>query len=149
MPATGDLLEPKEVDFTLPDGSKKTYILSKFDAILGREIICQYPRTGIPAIGDYKQNEEIMFKLMSHVAIPAGNPIRLSTPELIRNHVKSAETLLELEMAMMEYNYRFFLRENLSAFFAALAKKVLDTATSILTRSSEPSSPTTKQPSTN
>lgn len=130
-----DLLEPKEVEIDLPDGSKKTYILSRFPAVEGREIVCKYPLTGIPKLGDYTENEVTMFKLMAYVAVPGPTPIRLATRALVNNHVKSFETLMRIEGAMMEYNCSFFLRGRLSGFFADLAAKLPDAITSILTAS--------------
>jgi hypothetical protein len=146
-----DLLEPKEVEFELPDGSKKTYVLSKFPAVEGREIVCKYPLTGLPKIGDYAENQEIMFKLMSYVSAKGPNDVltRLATRELVNNHVKSFETLMRIEAAMMEYNCSFFLRGRLSNFFADLAARLPDAISSILTRSLEQLSQPAKPASTN
>lgn len=119
-----DLLEPKELELELPDGTKKTYILSKFPAIQGREIVCKYPLSGMPKLGDYQVNEETMLKLMAFVAIPHGDGVlRLSTKELVNNHVKSWETLAKLEIAMMEYNCSFFGNGRGSTFLESIAQK--------------------------
>lgn len=119
-----DLLEPKEVEIDLPDGTKKTYILSKFPAIQGREIVCKYPLSGMPKLGDYQVNEETMLKLMGFVAVPHGDGVlRLSTKELVNNHVKSWETLAKLEIGMMEYNCSFFGNGQGSTFLSGLAQK--------------------------
>ena len=119
-----DLLEPKEVEIDLPDGTKKTYILSKFPAIQGREIVCKYPLSGMPKLGDYQVNEETMLKLMGFVAVPHGDGVlRLSTKELVNNHVKSWETLAKLEIGMMEYNCSFFGNGRGSNFLSGLAQK--------------------------
>jgi hypothetical protein len=120
------LLEPKEVIVKTLNGDDKTYILSKFPAIAGREIIAGYPLTGIPKIGEYKANEEIMLKLMCYVAvsIPSG-PLPLSTRALVDNHVPDYETLVKLEMEMMKYNTSFFGKGEVSNFLATIAKKVL------------------------
>lgn len=119
-----DLLEPKEVEIDLPDGTKKIYILSKFPAIQGREIVCKYPLSGMPKLGDYQVNEETMLKLMGFVAVPHGDGVlRLSTKELVNNHVKSWETLAKLEIGMMEYNCSFFGNGQGSTFLSGLAQK--------------------------
>ncbi|HGO5420124.1 hypothetical protein [Klebsiella oxytoca] len=103
------MLEPLNQEFTCGDGTKKTFILSKFPAIAGREIVTQYPITGAPKIGEYKTNEALMLKLMAYVAIETPNgPVMLVTPELVNNHVPDFETLLKIEWAMMEYNCSFF-----------------------------------------
>lgn len=146
-----DLLEPKEVDVELPGSGTKKYILSKFPAVAGREIICKYPLSGLPKIGDYAVNQETMLKLMSYVAvpIPGGQPLRLTTPVLIDNHITSFETLMKLEWMMMEYNCSFFLEGRVSILFSAWAAKLPTVITSILTASLQQLSPTEKPPSTN
>lgn len=104
------LLKPEEFDLLDDEGHARTYVLSNFDAVTGRQIITQYPMTGLPKIGEYVENEKLMFKLMSFVAIITkdGRKLRLSTPELVMNHVPNAEMLMKLEMKMMEKNCSFF-----------------------------------------
>jgi len=120
------LLEPKEEPITLPDGSIKTFILSKFPAVAGREIITQYPTSAAPKIGSYQLNEELMFKLLGYVAVPMpnGEPLRLSTETLVNNHVPDFETLMKIEWAMMNYNCSFFRDGKMSGFLETLAEKV-------------------------
>lgn len=120
-----DLLVPEEKTFDIPDGSKKTYVLSKFPATVGREIVTQYPISATPKLGDYKVNEELMIKLMGYVAVvtDSGSMIRLSTRALVDNHVPDFETLMKIEMAMMEKNCSFFARGKVSNFFEGLAAK--------------------------
>ncbi|OYW78786.1 MAG: hypothetical protein B7Z19_06535, partial [Polynucleobacter sp. 32-46-5] len=116
-----ELLEPVEI--TIPvadkDGYEKTYILSKFDAVAGREIVFQYPTSVIPKLGDYKLNEELMFKMMSYVAVPqdSGIPLRLTTRALVNNHVPDWETLYIIEKEMMKLNCSFFRNGRASNFF--------------------------------
>ena len=90
------LLKPEEFMLPNEEGHAKTFILSNFDAVTGRRIITQYPLTGLPKIGDYVENEKLMFLLMSFVAVVTedGRKLRLSTPELVMNHVPSAEMLM-------------------------------------------------------
>lgn len=147
-----DLLEPKDVDIQLPDGSTARYTLSKFPAIAGREIICKYPLSGMPKIGDYAENEEIMLKLMSYVAVPKDGrpePLRLTTRELVDNHVRSFETLMRIEAAMLEYNCSFFLGAKVSGFLSAIARRLPEQISKILTDSLAALSQQTKPPSTN
>ena len=58
------MIDAKEIEI---DG--KTFIISKFDAISGREIISQYPLTAIPKVGQYTANEALMLKVMHFVAV--------------------------------------------------------------------------------
>ena len=110
------LLEPKEVVIDLPDGKTKSYVISKFPAVQGREIVHQWNTSSLPKIGDYQLNQELFFKMMRHVAVPikGSQPMRLQTQELINNHVDSWITADKLEKEMMEYNYYFFSEEKAS-----------------------------------
>lgn len=105
-----ELLKTQELALKTQDGVEKTFILSKFPAIAGREIFAKYPLSNVPKLGEYNVSEEIMLKLMSFVAVvpKEGAPIRLSTRTLIDNHVEDWETLAKLEWAMLEYNASFF-----------------------------------------
>lgn len=143
------MIQPKETEI---DG--KIFILSKFPAIAGREIVTQYVASGIPKIGDYKRNEELMLKLMAYVGVPRaeGPPLMLATPNLVNNHVLSEdswETLGKIEIAMMEYNCSFFRSGRISTFFDGIAQKIPVWISKIWTDLSARSLPTEKPPSTN
>lgn len=140
------LLDPSEL---IIDG--KRFILSKFPAVQGREIIAKYPASNLPKIGDYAVSEEIMLKLMNFVGVELaqGNIQRLSTRGLIDSHCETWEVLAKIEMAMMEKNCSFFRNGTLSNFLGDVTKKILEKISEISIRSSEPSSQTAKQPSQN
>lgn len=133
-------------ELTTIDG--KQYILSKFPATKGREIITQYLATGLPKIGDYKHNEELMLKLMCYVGIPQQDskpPLMLSNETLVNNHVDNFETLLKIELAMMEYNCSFFQDGRASIFLNGIAQKVPAWIIKTLTRLLQQLSVTAKQ----
>ena len=142
------MIEPKEVEIENPDGTKATYILSKFPAIQGREIIAKYPLSAVPKLGDYGVNEETMLKLMAFVAVPRedGPPLLLSTRSLVDNHVKSWETLARLECTMLEYNVSFFGNGKGSTFLEAIGKKAQAYLSRMLTDLSAQLSQKGKQP---
>ena len=119
------MIQPKEITIETQDGKARTFVLSKFPAIQGREIIAKYPLSAMPKLGDYEVNEETMLKLMSFVAVPreTGEPLRLTTRALVDNHVGDWETLARVEMAMMEYNCSFFGNGQASTFFEVIARK--------------------------
>ncbi len=131
------LLEPKILNI---DG--KDFILSKFPAIAGREIVTQYPLTGLPKIGEYKVNEEIMIKLMSYVGVDIGTsaPLQLTTRALIDNHVPSWETLAKIEWEMLDYNVSFLADGRISTFLQDIAQTIPEWITKILIKLSEQSS---------
>lgn len=151
--AYNPLREPKEITVDTQSGETRTYIISKFPAIAGREIIAKYPLTAIPRLAEYSSNEEVMMKLMAYVAVPpsvsGAPPITLSTRALVENHVPDWETLGRIELATMEYNCSFFLAGKISTFFGDISQKLPALITKILTDSLGQLSTQTKPPSTN
>lgn len=145
-----DLLSPKELTLKDQDGTERTYLLSKIPAIPCREIVTQYPLTAIPKVSEYAANESIMMKLMAYVAVKTDGPaIRLTTKELINNHVPDFEMLAKIEMAMMEYNCSFLQGERLSNSLEGFVQKALALISKTLTQSSAASSPPGSPLSTN
>lgn len=142
------LLEPKEVPVELPDGTFKTYVLSKLPALDGRKVALQYPVSGLPKVGEYGVNEEMMLLLLSYVAVNAGGetPLRLTTRALIDNHVASWETLVKLEGLMISYNCSFFANGKALSFFDGLKATALQLISKTLTDSLGLSSNQEKQP---
>lgn len=142
------MLEPKEITIETQKGEKRVYILSKFPAVQGREIIAKYPLSAMPKLGDYAVNEETMLKLMAFVAVPRddGTPLLLTTRGLVDNHVPDWETLARIEVAMMEYNVSFFGNGKGSTFLEAIAKKAQAYLSQTLTDLLAQSSPKAKRP---
>lgn len=145
-----NLLEPKYITIIDANGKERNFILSKFPAIQGREIIAKYPISNMPKVGDYNVSEETMCKLMAFVAVDIGtktDPViqPLSQRTLIDNHVGDWETLAKLEMAMMEYNCSFFRNGRISDFLNDFAlkslPKILETLMASLGQSSQAERP--------
>ncbi|MGJ0509061.1 MAG: hypothetical protein ACR652_18460 [Methylocystis sp.] len=146
------MLEPKSIEVQTQAGVTRTYTISKFPAVAGREIVAKYPLSGMPKLGDYAVNEETMLKLMAFVAATppsGGDPVQLTTRALVDNHVPDWETLAKLEIAMMEYNVSFFGNGRASGFFEGIAQKLPALLTKILTDSLRQLSEKNKQRSTN
>lgn len=147
------LREPKEQDFVDQNGNSHTFILSKFDAISGREIISKYLMSNLPKIGDYEVSQETMLKLMKCVAVPRPGTdlgyLPLTTHALVINHVPDWELLGHIEKAMVEYNASFFRGEKISSFFEDLAQRFIQKIFEISTQSSGQSSQQDSPPSTN
>lgn len=130
------LLQPEDWECPLAGGGTKTFVLSKFPAIAGREIIAGYPLTGIPKIGEYKQNEVIMMKLMNYVAVRVegrDEPMRLSTAALIDNHCPDWECLARIELEMLKRNSSFFSNGRASTFLRGIAQQFQTLITKTLT----------------
>ena len=140
------MIEPKEITIQTMAGDHRTYTLSKFPAIAGREIVAKYPMSNAPKLGDYAVSEETMLKLMRYVGVPmdTGTPLMLTTAALVNNHVPDWETLAKLEMAMLEYNTSFFSRGKISGFLAGVEAKLPALITRILTDLSAQSSAAAK-----
>lgn len=145
------LLDAVEQTFPTSKG-ERTYVLSKFPAIAGREIVAGYPLSGMPKIGDYKVNEEIMLKLMAHVGVRVEGrdaPLELSTRALVDNHVPDWETLARIEWAMMELNCSFFGNGRALSFLQGIAQQAREWISETLTHLSEQSSKVAAPPSKN
>ncbi len=110
-----ELIEPQEVEITDRNGTVNKYLISKFPAVTGREIAAKYP-TSVAAMAkqweqnQYAENEKIMLKAMTFVekVNSDGTTVRLVTQALVDNHVSDAESLMQLEKALLEYNFSFF-----------------------------------------
>jgi hypothetical protein len=126
-----ELIEPKETEI-----NGRTFVISKFNAVDGREIITQYPLSGMPKLGDYKTNEGLMLKIMSfaEAKTESGINIRLSTKELVNNHCGDWETLIKLEWEMIQYNCSFFQDGKSADFFQRLTSLAEQKITEMLTR---------------
>jgi hypothetical protein len=142
MKAVTELLEKKEITVTTQAGKNRDYMISKFDAILGREMVMKYPVANMPKLGDYAVSEACMFKLMTCVAAkkPDGEWIVLETADLYRNHVPDWETGAKLEGAMWEHNCSFFANGKTLDFFGGIAQNfkgwIISTLTGLLEQSS-------------
>ena len=119
------LILPKEISIPDQSGVEKVFIISKFPAIQGREIIAKYPLSAMPKLGDYAVNEETMLKLMAFVAVPreGAEPLALTTKALVNNHCGDWEQLARVEVAMMEYNVSFFGNGKGLTFLEAITQK--------------------------
>ena len=139
------MIDPKKIIV-----EEKEYIISKFPATVGREIITQYPLSNLPKIGEYKKSHELMQKTLSYVAVEIdGQQLKLTTDALIDSHVKSATALIKLEKEMFAYNFDFFTNGDLSDFLTMLEKVAGEKATVILTSLLDKLSVAGKQLSTN
>lgn len=146
-----NLIEPMEITITTQKGEERSYIISKFPAVAGREIVTKYPVSNTPKLGEYQQSEEVMLKLMQFVAAvgPDGHQTRLTTRELVNNHVPDWETLAKLEWRQLEYNCSFFGNGLNSDFFASISQKAGAWISRTLIPSLLASLQTGKPPSTN
>jgi len=136
-----EFIKPKEIQITDLDGEVKTFIVSRFPATVGREILAKYPVANTPKLGDYGVSTDAMKLLMKYVAVPRedGNHLPLSTNDLINNHVPDGQTLIKLEFEMLRYNTDFFGKGSSQDLVGSLIRKYLPLITSTLMDSLPPS----------
>lgn len=145
-----NLLKPKEIKLVDNDGIERVYILHKLPYLEAREIAAQYFSSALPKIGDYRLNEKMLYKLMNFITVEInGQQIRLSTPDMINNHVPDIETGIRLEFLEMDHNVGFFRNGTASNFWENAVQSLIAKISAILTQSQVPSSPTEKPLSTN
>lgn len=140
------LLEPKTVTIPTPKG-ERSFIIGKYPAVAGREIVAKYPLSNVPKLGEYDVSEATMLKLMAFVAVEVapGQVVPLNTRALVDNHVPDWETLARLEWASLEYNCSFFGDGRASAFFGSLTQTAPQWISQMLTALSAQSSGAAKQ----
>lgn len=144
-------LEPVTISIPLAAGGEKQYVVYKFPAIAGREIMTQYPLSAMPKIGDYQTNEGLMKKIMTYVGvqIEGREPLRLVTDLLIDQHIPEFETLMRLEWAVIDHNCSFFGQGRNSNFLSIIIPKAKALITEILMDLQAQSSAKNSQPSKN
>lgn len=128
------LIKPQTKAIANKDGVEKDFVISRLPATVAREVVAKYPTSALPKIGEYKTSEETMLLLMKHVAVIVdGQELRLTTKDLVNNHVDDVVQLLRLEFAMLEENTGFFGSGGKSGFLDLLLKKVIQSAMPMLT----------------
>ena len=134
------LLDPKEVEI-----GGKTFILSKFSAFDGYEIMIRYLPVHLSNLnGDFDKIKEMVLKVMKYVAVKVDfsnsdgtkgvAPVRLETETLVNNHCSSGKIIMEVTAAMMDYNTVFFGNGKDSTFWEKLESLAEEKITEILTR---------------
>jgi hypothetical protein len=126
------LRDPYEATFTAQDGTEKTLILSHFYAWEGTEIALSIPWSALSNLqnlqdfGGIPGIMGVIGKILKYVAVPIDGrePIRLTTPELVDNHIPDWEMVLKIVGHMITYNASFFQDGRVLTFFEDLAQKV-------------------------
>lgn len=146
-----NLLDPKDLELRTASGAVKTFVLTKFPAIAGREILAKYPVANLPKLGDYDVSKDIMLKAMAYVGVRIegrDEPQMLTTAALIDNHVEDTLTLARLEIAVLDHSFGFFGQGETSLSFDNIIAKLRPLISQMLTGLSEQSSPADEQAST-
>lgn len=140
-------MDPTPITLQDAEGVEHKFNIHKFNAVDGREIVSQYPTSGMPIVGQYDTNKRMMLKIMGFVerVHDDGKTIALTTEALVNNHVPGWEMLLALEWRVMEHNCTFFRDGKASGFLEGLRddlpRLILSMLTRLLERSSQKDSP--------
>lgn len=132
-----ELIKPLEIKIKDIDGIEQTFIISRLNAMLGREVIAKYPLSSMPKIGDYETNKDTMLKLISHTqkVLSDGTKITLNSEALINNHITDGETLMKLEYEMLKYNISFLANGSIQKLVQRIKEALPNIATRILNQS--------------
>lgn len=127
------MIKPKTITVVDIDGDEKQYIITRFPATVGMEILYRLPSSGIPKIGDFAELKEVRDDIFKYVyAVTENGEISLSTNALIDNHITDGETAYKVMGAMLSYNYQTVGKLTSGGFFDSISGKLLDTARSLL-----------------
>jgi len=140
------MIKPKNITIKDIDGKERKFIISRFPATDGMEILYKLPTAAIPKIGDFDALKEARNDIFKFVYVETdGGELALKTKALIDNHTGDAETAIKVMKEIIEYNYSFFQSGILSNFLNKLSKRIPIIAQEILTRFSQQSSKRSKR----
>lgn len=133
------LIKPQEITVKDLDGEEKVFMISRVPADVGRELFTQYVPTALPKIGNYKENEKLMKKLIGYVDAKAadGSWIRLNNDPLRNAHITDWEMMVTIEKEMVNHNTNFFNPAKLSSVLERFNQTLPDKVMSMLTRLSD------------
>ena len=143
-------LDPKIV--TIKDGAGKEYeyVIFKFPAVHGQEIIESLAPSAIvnlfPKLANRANNRQIRQELIAYAAVRReGVDIHLINETLVNQHVKDWEALTKLQYAIIQYNSSFLQDGRILSFFKDCAlihiPKIFKTLMDLLEQSSQAEKP--------
>ena len=109
-----NLIKPTEVTIADLDGVERTYRIGRFPALIGLDIIAKVPSNIASLSKQLPHLRQLVLQMCQYVAvdIPLDNggthEQRLTTGDLVDNHVPDGQTLLHLCFEIMRHNTSFF-----------------------------------------
>lgn len=145
------LLQPKSVTVRTATGDEREYLIGKFPALPGIELVTRLGSAAAAVGRDPQPAIDLISRLLAYVAItgPNGEPLPLKTEALVNNHIPDWETGLQLVKEVAVYNTSFFQNERTLASLAGFARTFRLKNIETLMGSLERLSPKGAQPSTN
>ena len=89
----------------------KEYILHRFPAIFGYEVLNRYGIVSEMLMSDYAKAEELIMRMLAYVSVipdNGANEIPLKTRGLIDNHISNGKHIGEIVSELMNFNFDFF-----------------------------------------
>lgn len=140
------MIKPQEIQIKDMDGLEKTFIITRFPATIGMEILYKLPTSGIPKIGDFDVLKTVRDDVFKYVYVKTDvGDIALNTHALIDNHVTDAETAYKIMGAMLSYNFDSIKKLTSSVSLDSISAKILSTAQTLLKGLSQQSSGKSKR----
>lgn len=100
----------KEVTIANGQGAEVVFTVHKFSPLDGRKIIAGYPLAVLGSSHTYASNEAAMYQLLFYCSVVVEGeeePVHLTDPALINEHVPDWWTLVQLEYECLKYNCSF------------------------------------------
>ena len=149
-----NLIKPTEVTIKDLDGVERTYRIGRFPALIGLDIIAKVPSNVATLSKQLPHLRQLVLQMCQYVAVDipldAGgtHEQRLTTGDLVDNHVPDGQTLLHLCFEIMRHNTSFFGSGDQSVLDFLLAKLAdsLPKITQTLMQSLQSSFPSDSQP---
>ena len=95
------MIQPREITIADQDGKERRYILSKFPAVEGREIVAKYPISALPKLGDYAVR---VLEQRSGVKILVNSPVtKIEDGRVhLKDQIIEADTIDTLQIGVKE-----------------------------------------------
>lgn len=127
------MIKPKALELTDMDGVTRKFLITRFPATVGMEILYRLPTSGVPTIGDFEALKVVRDDIFKYIYVQTdGGDIALTTHALIDNHTGDAETAVKLMGQMLIYNYSFLGKLARGDFFDSISAKIPAIASKLL-----------------
>lgn len=133
------LIKPKEIEIENLDGEKLKFVIGRYPAVEGLELLALLPSNFASFSKQLPQLKPLILKILKFVSVvktdDAGNQfeLELTTQELIDNNCTDATTLLKLCFESINYNTNFYKADGQSLLESIIDKVMARVLTTIQT----------------
>jgi len=140
------MIKPQEIKVVDMDGEEKTFVITRFPATVGMEILYKLPTSGMPKIGDFEVLKGVRDDVFKYVYVKVGDTeIPLNTSALINQHLTDGETAYKVMGAMLSYNFESIKKLTSSVSLDSISEKILSTVRNLFQEFYKQSSQKTKR----